>query len=167
MIVAGLAAFLPATPGVLGAFWPAQDEPDLAPLLRRLGTAGWAIALPCFGKGDATFVLRAWEPAAELITGPLGVRMPHAAQPLCSVETLTHLLVPGLAFDRGGSRLGRGGGMYDRFLATSGSAVRIGVCFACQIVDRVPCAPHDVRMHVVADETGVRPAVPSASLPPA
>ena len=64
---------------------------------------------------------------------------------MVSVGEIDLLLIPGLAFDVRGGRLGRGGGYYDRLLATraGGGAVAIGVCFEFQRVNRLPLAPHD------------------------
>ncbi len=65
------------------------------------------------------------------------------------------ILVPGLAFTRDGARLGRGGGYYDRYLATMpASTLKIGVCFAVQIVASLPTEPHDQRVDTVATEEG-------------
>jgi 5-formyltetrahydrofolate cyclo-ligase len=58
------------------------------------------------------------------------------------------ILVPGRAFDRAGTRLGRGGGAYDRILAGL-QAPKIGVAFACQLVENLPREPHDVPMDAV------------------
>jgi 5-formyltetrahydrofolate cyclo-ligase len=68
----------------------------------------------------------------------------------------TAVIVPGLAFDRMGSRMGRGGGYYDRFLgrAALGTALKIGVCWELQIIDRVPTDSHDVSMDWICHERG-------------
>ncbi len=66
------------------------------------------------------------------------------------------LLVPGLAFDRSGNRLGRGGGHYDRFLAQAGGGItRVGLCFSTQVVDRLPRTPGDEPVDFVVTENGV------------
>lgn len=64
------------------------------------------------------------------------------------------ILVPGLAFDRAGHRMGRGGGVYDRWLEARPSTKKIGLCFQCQIVEQVPREPHDMRMDAVLTEEG-------------
>lgn len=66
----------------------------------------------------------------------------------------TAVLVPGLAFDRSGNRLGRGGGYYDRFLGRSSMAraVKVGVCWSLQVVDSVPTEAHDIMMDWICDE---------------
>ena len=66
------------------------------------------------------------------------------------------VLGPGLAFDPEGRRLGRGGGFYDRFLPRAASAVRIGVCWSGQVVDRVPSGEGDERVHMLVTEDGLR-----------
>jgi 5-formyltetrahydrofolate cyclo-ligase len=64
--------------------------------------------------------------------------------------------VPGLAFTRKGLRLGRGGGYYDRYLAAlPPTTLKIGVCFALQLVDAMPTEPHDQRMNAVVTEEGL------------
>ena len=58
-------------------------------------------------------------------------------------------IIPGMAFDREGHRLGRGKGYYDRFLTLIPDAYKIGMCFPWQMADNVPCAPHDIKMDAV------------------
>lgn len=79
--------------------------------------------------------------------GKFKVREPQGA--LVQVPHTTIFLVPGLAFDRFGGRLGFGGGWYDRALARFPQALKIGIAFDCQIVDEVPREPHDVKMDLV------------------
>jgi 5-formyltetrahydrofolate cyclo-ligase len=70
-------------------------------------------------------------------------------------EKIDLILVPGLAFTRDGQRLGRGGGYYDRYLAALPSgAVKLGVCFQCQLLDSLPLEAHDQRVHAVVTENG-------------
>jgi 5-formyltetrahydrofolate cyclo-ligase len=66
------------------------------------------------------------------------------------------VVTPGLAFDRHGRRLGYGGGHYDRYLARLGPrAVRVGIAFSIQVIEDVPAAPEDERVHVVVTDAGV------------
>lgn len=90
---------------------------------------------------------------ADLLPDRHGVRSPRPDLTEVAVEELEAILVPGLAFDRAGARLGRGGGFYDRLLAQSGvRATRIGMGFSTQVVERVPGAEHDERMHWVVTD---------------
>jgi 5-formyltetrahydrofolate cyclo-ligase len=89
--------------------------------------------------------------------------VPRAHAPI-RTATLTAVIVPGLAFDRRGHRLGRGAGVYDRFLATlAPHTLRIGVIPDGQLVDVLPTEPHDVPMHFVVTEKQV---IAAASLAP-
>lgn len=81
----------------------------------------------------------------EPVPDPQKVLLPH---------TIDLILVPGIAFDRFGHRIGSGGGYYDRFLARTG-AVRIGLSYGFQIIDRVPAEPHDEKMDLIITENEV------------
>ena len=128
-------------------------EPATAPALSAAHTAGLAVGLPRVA-GELLHYHRV-APAggsangvcAGLQPGYRGVAEPAADAPLLDLDLLppdTVVLVPGAAFDRGGGRLGWGGGHYDRALAalsrSCGTALLVGVCFAEQLIDRVPRA---------------------------
>ena len=84
-----------------------------------------------------------------------GLREPIPdSQKVLLPHTIDLILVPGIAFDRFGYRIGSGGGYYDRFLART-EAVRIGLSYAFQIIDRVPAEPHDMKMDLIITENGV------------
>jgi 5-formyltetrahydrofolate cyclo-ligase len=80
-----------------------------------------------------------WEPAADASTAPARADM---------------ILVPGLAFDAEGGRLGRGGGFYDRLLEGF-AGVRVGVCFQERLLNEIPREPHDARMDFLATPSGI------------
>ena len=91
---------------------------------------------------------------ADLHPGFMGVMEPQSVA--IDASELDVIVVPGVAFDRAGGRLGQGGGHYDRTLARLGSKTfRVGFCFSCQIVDRVPRVTHDELLDalVTEDET--------------
>lgn len=91
----------------------------------------------------------------DLEEGPLGI--PEPAGPALDPGALDVVLVPGLAFDPDGNRLGRGGGHYDRFLPTT-DAWACGLAFRFQVVDRVPSEAHDAPVDAVATEDGLHRA---------
>ncbi len=93
----------------------------------------------------------------ELVPGAWGIGVPPAEAPLAPPPDV--ILVPGVAFDEWGGRLGRGGGFYDATL-TSLPGLRLGVAFDIQLVERVPLAAHDERIHALVTESGVW-AIPS------
>jgi 5-formyltetrahydrofolate cyclo-ligase len=78
---------------------------------------------------------------------------PDPCAPIAAMGELDLLVIPGLAFDERGARLGYGGGYYDRTLAGAGPAIMIA--FACQQVERVPEEPHDRRVTAVVTEDGI------------
>lgn len=84
---------------------------------------------------------------ASLGVGAFGIFEP-IGDDLIAPETIDLVVVPGVAFDRAGNRVGRGKGYYDRLLAQT-AAVRIGVAYSCQLFDAVPAEPHDCRMTMV------------------
>lgn len=91
---------------------------------------------------------------ASLVKGRFGILEPPDSAPIADVRALDLILVPGVAFDHGGGRLGRGRGYYDRLLAGT-PAFKVGVCFDSQIVSKVPCEPHDIRMDAVITPSGM------------
>lgn len=82
-----------------------------------------------------------------LVAGHRGIREP-LGQP-ADPALVDAVVVPGVAFDLRGRRLGQGGGHYDRVLPRIGDALRVGVAFACQVVPRIPDEPHDIAMDVL------------------
>jgi 5-formyltetrahydrofolate cyclo-ligase len=88
----------------------------------------------------------------ELAPGHFGILEPSPRAPAVALSELAAVIVPGLAFDRGGGRIGWGRGYYDATLVAAPSALRIGVAFECQLVDEVPREPHDARVHYVVTE---------------
>ena len=101
---------------------------------------------------------RGYEAAAvaglgQLVPGKFGILEPPMESPECSPEKVDLVLVPGLAFDETGNRLGRGRGFYDRWLAVV-AGTKVGVGFDHQLIENVPTAPHDVRLDVVVMPSG-------------
>lgn len=143
----------PPPPGaVVAGFWPMGAEIDIRPLLRALHGRGHRIALPVTPKRGHPLHFRQWQPGDTLARGPLGTSQPGPeALPL----TPDWLLVPLLAFDRAGHRLGYGGGYYDRTLAGLPGAIALGVAYACQEVDEVPVGEDDAPLAAIATEGGV------------
>lgn len=91
---------------------------------------------------------------SELVLGHRDILEPTG--PSNDPTTVDAVLVPGVAFDLRGGRLGQGGGHYDRLLPRIGDAVRIGIAFACQIVPSVPRLDHDVAVDIVVTEQSVQ-----------
>ena len=145
----------PPPPGALvGGFWPMGEEIDTRPLLEALHVRGHRIALPVTPPRGQPLIFRPWSPGTEMAPGVFGTRHPAAGEAVAP----DWLIVPLLAFDRRGARLGYGGGYYDRTLAGLPHSVAVGVAYAAQEVPEVPIGPEDVLLHAIATERGlIRP----------
>jgi 5-formyltetrahydrofolate cyclo-ligase len=138
-----------ARPKVLAGYLPIRTEVDLGPFVEAQREQGIAIALPAVIDAT-TMVFRRYLPDGKLDTGSFGTRMPTILSP----EVVPDLVIlPLVAFDRTGTRLGHGKGYYDRALAAMARRpLLIGVAFAEQEVPRIPHQPHDVRLDWIVTE---------------
>lgn len=146
------------------AFLPLPSEVDLRPLLAEGLASGVEVSVP-ESSPDGTFRpcrLRSLA-AAELETDAMGIAVPKVREPV-PLERIEVVLVPGVAFDAAGRRLGRGGGFYDRFLKRlPRPAATVGVCFRVQRVDQIPVGPDDMPVEWLAmsgDVVAAQPASP-------
>ena len=90
----------------------------------------------------------------ELVAGGWDIREPHADAKIVTPNELDFILVPGVAFDRAGFRIGYGKGFYDKLLfAVSPASTRLSAAFDCQIVDAVPNEAHDQRVDIIITPT--------------
>jgi 5-formyltetrahydrofolate cyclo-ligase len=134
-------------------FAPLPDEPDVWPLLEETITGAKIAALPRFDPADQTYVAcRLQNPRGEIAIGQFGIREPKAGCVEIPLSRLDLILVPGVAFDASGRRLGRGRGYYDRLLAET-TGLKCGVTFDEQIVDVVPAGAHDQQMNFILTPT--------------
>lgn len=144
-------------------FVPLASEPDIREAIESARARGVAILLPRSRREPPAIELAALETARldELPLDELGVPAPTGVA--TDPRTVDLAVVPGVAFDAEGGRLGRGGGFYDRLLgALPPTAIAIGVCFDRQVVERVPREPHDRRVHeVITDARRLRRTDPS------
>ncbi len=156
---AALFARLTAVPAIADAsavlcFASFRSEVDTAPFISWCLARGVAVALP---RIVAAHHMEAFAIAGEqgdLAPGRFGIPEPRAGLPLVEPAAFDVVIVPGSAFDRGGGRMGYGGGFYDTFLARMrADACRIGICFDLQVVDRVPREPHDLCVDLIVTET--------------
>jgi len=147
------------TPRVVCGFLPLRDEPDLRSLLRGLLRRGVRIAVPEVvpGSQPALRMLEIGQPEALDDTRPSthGTRVPIVSRTI-ELQELGVVLTPGVAFDRLGGRLGRGGGHFDALLATvHGQVVSVGIAYEAQIVDAVPRERHDLAVDWLCTERGI------------
>jgi 5-formyltetrahydrofolate cyclo-ligase len=141
---------------VVSGYWPLADEFDPRPAMARLAGLGHPLALPRVQGWGRPLAFHAWQPGDPLLAGPFQVMEPSADAPLATPGVL---LVPLLAFDRTGRRLGYGAGYYDMVLrdlrAHSPAPFAIGVAFAAQEVAEVPTGPRDQLLDAVVTEQSV------------
>ena len=129
------------------------DEVDLWPLLEETLAGGNIAALPRYDSASNDYLAcRVQNLQTEIGPGQFGIREPKAGCPEIPLERLGLILVPGVAFDVHGRRLGRGRGFYDRLLAEV-HGVKCGVAFDEQILDAIPAGGLDVRMDFVLTPT--------------
>ncbi len=145
-----LAEAAPPVGAIVAGYWPIGEEIDIRPLLIRLFERGHTIVLPETPRRGEALSFRHWRPGEALLREPFGTFAPRG-----EVLAPDFLLVPLLAFDRFGRRLGYGGGFYDRTLAAMPAAGLLGCAYADQEMAEVPAGPGDVRLPAVATERGI------------
>jgi 5-formyltetrahydrofolate cyclo-ligase len=148
----GLPAGLGTPPRIISGFIPYKSEITTVPLMNRLRRSGWQTCLPVVIAPEQPLVFRAWAPGDALVPGVWDIPVPLEAAPEVMPDVL---LVPMLAFDARGYRLGYGGGFYDRTLEKLRAlkkVVAIGVAYHAQIVEEVPVGPHDAPLDYVMTE---------------
>jgi 5-formyltetrahydrofolate cyclo-ligase len=130
-------------------FAPLANEADLWPLLEESVATEKIVALPRFDPSSQSYIAcRVRNLQSEIISGRFDIREPHKN---CAEIPLVHLdlvLVPGVAFDLNGHRLGRGKGFYDRLLQKV-RGLKVGIAFEEQMVRKIPAEAHDVKMDFV------------------
>ena len=146
--------FLGLEPATVSGFKPFADEIDVLPLMARLAAEGWRTALPVVMCRSKPLVFRAWAPGEPTVAGAWSIPVP----PDSALEVRPDvLLVPMLAFDRAGFRLGYGGGFYDRTLSAlraTRPVIAVGVAFADQEMAEVPREAHDEPLDWILTEHG-------------
>ena len=138
----------------VGVYSAQNSEADPGLFVEAWRERGGRFAWPRVDGDELHFHLS--EGMDRLSPGFRGIQEPLADTPASSIDTLDLLIVPGLAFDRSGGRLGQGGGHYDRVL--EGVAARpftVGIAYASQLVDAVPMGERDQRVDCVITENGI------------
>ncbi|EHH67597.1 5-formyltetrahydrofolate cyclo-ligase [Gluconobacter morbifer] len=131
---------------VIAAVWPLPGEVDLRPFCHRLHASGRQVALPETPPRGNPLIFRQWTPETILFEGRFGTQYPDGG--LIKPDLV---LVPFLAFDRQGFRLGYGGGYYDRTLAQL-HVPAIGFGYSGQEVKEIPVGSYDVPLSVIVTE---------------
>jgi 5-formyltetrahydrofolate cyclo-ligase len=147
---------LAIAPGVIvSGFMPLKSEINPLPLMRKLAGQGARLALPVVAGRGKPLMMREWVFGEPLVAGVWGIREP---QPEAAVVDPDILLVPLLAFDRAGHRIGYGAGYYDLTLAQLRArklVIAAGLAFAIQEIAAIPATPRDARLDLVLTEREV------------
>jgi 5-formyltetrahydrofolate cyclo-ligase len=149
-----------ALPEVAGAgtvmvFWSFGSEVQTAPLIERLHEAGTRVVLPRVQEGEIVPV--AYEPGDPVASTSFGAMEPAGVE-LVPEEDVDVVIVPGVAFDRRGGRIGYGGGFYDRLIGRAPSVPAVAVAFGVQLVEEVPQGRADARVDaIVTEDEVIRP----------
>jgi len=144
-----------AVGAIVSGFMPMKTEINPLPLMKKLADAGVQLALPVTGRRGQPLTMRAWRRGEPLASGVWGIREPKPEAPQVDPDIL---LVPLLAFDRAGRRLGYGGGFYDLTLAQLRSrkaVIAVGLAYAAQEIASVPTTPRDATLDLVLTEREV------------
>lgn len=157
----GIAARFMSSPlaenAVVSGYMPMRSEIDPRLLMDRLAAAGSTLCLPDVVAEGTPLEFRRWMPDDPLETGRYGISVPV---PGADVLVPGLVLVPLLAFDRQGHRMGYGGGYYDRTIARlrdEGDVLAVGLAFSGQVRDDLPVEPHDMRLDWIVTDSAALP----------
>ena len=131
-----------------------ENEVDTRELIEISLEQGKRVVVPVLEQGKKTMAHALIESLNELVAGPWGLVQPDPAKAnwLEEQAVIDLVVVPGIAFDRRGHRIGFGGGYYDRFLADL-QAVKLGLCYDDLVLQEIPNESHDVPMDIVVAQT--------------
>lgn len=145
-------------PAVIAAFRAFDGEPDIEPALKQLERRGATLALPvlCEVAGKPAITMKHWYSGGEMAANRFGIEEPVNSADIRLAE-IDLVLVPLVAWDESGVRLGMGASFYDRLFQPvehMARPVRMGVAYQLQKIERVPTEPWDIRLHGVLTEQG-------------
>jgi 5-formyltetrahydrofolate cyclo-ligase len=138
-----------ARDGPIAGYVAHRGEADILPFLLNAFHLGHRVALPHVAEGSDQMRFAAWHPDAPLTPGLAGILQPERT----GREIVPAIiLAPMVGFDRGGRRLGQGGGFYDRWFAEHPAAMRIGIAWSVQEVAAIASEAWDVPLHAIVTE---------------
>lgn len=137
----------------LSAYLPINNEVDTRGLIDTLMEKGKSVHVPAYDAKIRGYTFSRFTDWQELVPGPYGIWQPRAVE-YFDPSKLDVAIIPGVAFDKNGVRLGYGKGVFDRLLAKSG-AFKIGLAYDFQVVEKLPREKHDLVMDLVVTEKRV------------
>lgn len=147
----------PTPDRIVSAFLSIGSEVDTAPLIAAVRASGCVLCLPCVIAPETPLVFRVWHDGDALVEESFGTRAPEATAPAVAPDIL---VVPLLAYDAAGYRLGYGGGFYDRSLEQlrlakgQGAVTAVGIGYSGQQIDAVPRGTYDQPLDWIVTEQG-------------
>jgi len=133
------------------AYMPIQSEVRTGRLMNTLTGYGVKICVPCVKGNNITPAV--YSKSCKMVKGAFKIKEPAKITPVSSPKKIDLVIVPGIAFDDHGRRIGFGRGFYDRFLKrVPKQAVKVGIAFEKQILPSIPAEEHDVRMDFIVTE---------------
>ena len=145
-----------ASGGIVAGYFPVRHEFNDLPLIEVLAGNGIPCCLPLVENVAGPLTFKRWQPGDPMQSGRFNIDIPLDRAPIVTPATL---LVPMLAFDRHGTRLGYGGGHYDRTLMklrVAGNVTAIGLAFDEQEFTELPVEPHDQPLDYILTPAGLR-----------
>jgi 5-formyltetrahydrofolate cyclo-ligase len=140
------------------AFLSMSDEVQTKGLLKTALMSGKKVCIPLVGEQPGEMQAVELKDFADLAPDKFGIlTVAKEKARFVAPETIDLVLIPGVAFDAAGRRLGMGAGYYDRFLLKARQAVWAGLCLACQLTETVPCAEYDLSVQYLATAEGIIP----------
>ena len=138
----------------IAIYLAADGEADPQPLARRALQQGKRVFLPVITP-DKTLSFAQWQPGDTLVENEFGIGEPAGHVPRIAVTSIDLVCMPLVGWSRDGTRLGMGGGFYDRTLAGAPAVTRLGLAYDCQLSSNIPCEHWDIRMAWVGTESGL------------
>lgn len=133
-------------------YYSVRNEAETVPMINYLLGEGKTVALPvCTPERDLNAAVI--NDLSQLQPAPFGLMEPGPGSPVLANEELQLIVVPGVAFDEQGNRLGHGAGYYDRFLSKTPNAFKLALAYDFQVVPEVPTEPHDLKMDAILTPT--------------
>ncbi|MDO4789471.1 MAG: 5-formyltetrahydrofolate cyclo-ligase [Porphyromonas sp.] len=140
----------------IALFFSMSGEIETGDLIPTLTTKGFKVSLPRV-EGENIHFYPVGKPGGDFFDiSEYGIREPLGTETDRVCSQIDVVIVPGLAFDHKGARLGRGKGFYDRFLNAHPDKVKIGYAFDCQILPEIPTEEHDIKMDYVISASGLK-----------
>jgi 5-formyltetrahydrofolate cyclo-ligase len=137
-------------------FLSMADEVQTAHILQHALMAAKNVCIPHVGDEPGRMQAVQLKQLDDLVIGKFGIpTVSQEKKKIVEPESIDLVLVPGVAFDVAGRRLGMGAGYYDRFLLKANEAVWAGLCLSCQLVENVPCAEYDLSVHYLVTAKGI------------